>query len=141
MNQFTITRSAKPDWQKSEAKFLMNLIAKEQEASNCTDVTNDAMIFCEEDGEFGSRNETSSPDTYVWRQMYLRSYTFTREEDHEEEEKKMVVLELFRSVSKSVKRWMKMKKGDRRVYDRGRGIDARHKFLFFFGGVKVDVVG
>ncbi|CAN1343464.1 hypothetical protein LINPERPRIM_LOCUS39808 [Linum perenne] len=119
----------------------MNLIAKErqqeQAASNCTNVTNNTMIHYEEDGEFGSRNETSNPDTYVWRHMYLRSYTFTREEDHEKK-KKMVILELFRSVLKNVKRWMK--KGDRRIYDRRR-IDARHKLLFFFGGVKVDVVG
>ncbi|CAN0864402.1 hypothetical protein LINGRAHAP2_LOCUS8946 [Linum grandiflorum] len=109
----TRRRSAKPEWHNSQAKFIINLcnIEKQRQQLAASNVIFSSSHFVyEEKKGFGSRNDTSSPDSYVWRQRFLRSYTFTREEDYLEKKKKMVV-GLFTRVLKNMERWINKAKG------------------------------
>ncbi|KAF9678386.1 hypothetical protein SADUNF_Sadunf07G0029600 [Salix dunnii] len=86
--------SAKPEWDKLQARFLQSLrIEKEREGISAkpTDHIASSLSFqhlgyqkvTEEGGKifsFGS-DLTGSPDNYVCRQRYLRSYVFTRDEE------------------------------------------------------------
>ncbi|KAJ6378700.1 hypothetical protein OIU78_028845 [Salix suchowensis] len=86
--------SAKPEWDKSQARFVQRFsVAKEGDGISAkpTDHIASSLSFqnfgyqkvTEEGGKifsFGS-DSTGSPDNYVCRQRYLRSYVFTREEE------------------------------------------------------------
>ncbi|CAL1380411.1 unnamed protein product [Linum trigynum] len=145
-NQFPERRSIKPDWHKAHARFIINLcMEKERGANNGNN--NTAGIFSSSSYESlfsgGWKNNTSSPDVYVWRQRYLRSYNFTREEESSDERKKKglhgVVLgkvqrwtnQMFECSSSTTKEEEKKKKSSCTV-------DGGIKFLLSFAAT-VDV--
>ncbi|CAL1380409.1 unnamed protein product [Linum trigynum] len=116
-NQFPQRRSVKPEWHKAHARFIINLCMEKERAANCNNSVASSFSSSSysslraeaEEGSIygswftgGSKNNTSSPDAYVWRQRYLRSYTFTREEESSNERKKKGVHGV---VLKRVKRW------------------------------------
>ncbi|KAB5547705.1 hypothetical protein DKX38_011111 [Salix brachista] len=85
--------SAKPEWDKSQARFLQSFSVAKGDGISAkpTDHIASSLSFqhfgyqkvTEEGGKiypFGS-DSTGSPDNYVCRQRYLRSYVFTREEE------------------------------------------------------------
>ncbi|CAI0429381.1 unnamed protein product [Linum tenue] len=103
-NQFPQRRSVKPEWHKAHARFIINLCMEKERAANGNNSAEaeEGSIY----GSWftgGSKNNTSSPDAYVWRQRYLRSYTFTREEESSNERKKKKGVHGV--VLKKVKRW------------------------------------
>ncbi|KAL9341009.1 hypothetical protein Peur_067228 [Populus x canadensis] len=102
--------SAKPEWDKLQARFMQSLsIEKERERSTAipTHIASSLSFHpfgyhkvTEVGGEifsFGS-DIAGSPDNYVCRQRYLRSYVFKREEESN------------KSVVQKVKRFFKDKK-------------------------------
>ncbi|CAI0429383.1 unnamed protein product [Linum tenue] len=103
-NEFSQRRSIKPDWHKAHARFIINLcMEKERGANNGNNNTAGSFSSSYESlFSCGWKNNTSSPDVYVWRQRYLRSYNFTREEESSDERKKKGLRGV---VLGKVKRW------------------------------------
>ncbi|CAN1814844.1 hypothetical protein LINPERHAP1_LOCUS27244 [Linum perenne] len=149
INQVTRRRYAKPEWHKSQAKFIINLCIEKQRRQQQQQATsskgNNIVIFDEEGGfesRFGSRNATSSPDSYVWRQRFLRSYTFTRKEDSRKTKRKMVV-GLLPNVLKRM--WIKKVNVVNGIHKEGKKIcgccvHGCLRFLLCFFGQKFDVL-
>lgn len=103
----TRIRSAKPDWNKAQARFMQNL-SMEKERGNTS--TFDPSPFASPFGynmpmkgdtrcPFGSGNINRSPDNYACRQIYLRSYTFSKDEENNKS-----------TIVEKTKRWFNKKK-------------------------------
>ncbi|KAJ9170805.1 hypothetical protein P3X46_018881 [Hevea brasiliensis] len=83
--------SAKPEWHKAQARFMRSLCMEKEGKKRATcaysaspfgyyrmSMEGDHKVF-----SFGSDiTDTGSPDSYVFRQRYLRSYQLTREEEN-----------------------------------------------------------
>ncbi|KDP31823.1 hypothetical protein JCGZ_12284 [Jatropha curcas] len=122
--------SAKPEWHKSQATFIRNLCMekeKERRVNNISSTDHNYKIrFC-----FGSDIcANGSPDNFVFRQRYLRSYQLTRDDQLKK-----------KTVKEKMKRWFVEKKGKSKLlrsYNSGSCAETCLKFLLCFVA-KVDV--
>lgn len=137
--------SAKPEWHKAQARFMRSLcMENEGKKSSSASPFGYYRVSMEGDHKifsFGSDiTAAGSPDIFVFRQRYLRSYQLTREEDNS------------KTISDRMKRWLEEKKKKKKKREAVTGksksnklkstsrscTETCFKFLFCFVA-KVDV--
>ncbi|CAK7339492.1 unnamed protein product [Dovyalis caffra] len=110
-------RSAKPEWDKLQARFIKSFNMEKEEEDSITTPTRIASSLSfpafgyskvTKEGDkiysFGS-DITGSPDIFVCRQRYLRSYVFTREEENNKSNNDNT-----KGGLEKIKRWFEVKK-------------------------------
>ena len=110
--------SAKPEWHSKElSRFQRNLTIEKERSEHASSLgynNNNNGTVPTKEGVVSSEHNRS-PDAYLLRQRYLRSYTFTREDDETNiDDSKMseenTICTMIKVVFKKSKKWFDMKK-------------------------------